>query len=111
MVGEFISPAEMVSAFSRVTGLRDEHRSAYTREGLLTHFPEMRENPLLVDEVLGMAEYAVEFGYFREDRELQWNRSVDPDALSWEQFLRATAWRGRRPRSPTDSSGRTAHEQ
>ncbi len=94
VVGELISPGEMVATFSRVTGLRAEYRSAYTREGLLTYFPELGENPLLVDEILGMAEYAVEFGYFREDRDLRWSRSVDSAALSWEQFLRATKWRG-----------------
>lgn len=94
VVGELISPGEMVATFSRVTGLRAEYRSAYTRDGLLTYFPELGGNPLLVDEILGMAEYAVEFGYFREDRDLRWSRSVDSAALSWEQFLRATKWRG-----------------
>lgn len=96
VVGELISPGEMVDAFSRVTGLRAEYRSAYSREGLLTYFPELGENPLLVDETLGMAEYAVQFGYFREGRDLRWSRSVDSAALSWEQFLRATSWRGGR---------------
>ncbi|MFD9701349.1 hypothetical protein [Lentzea sp. NPDC059081] len=28
------------------------------------------------------------------DRDLRWSRSVDPDTLSWEQFFRATDWRG-----------------
>lgn len=96
IVGEFISPGEMVAAFSRITGLRTEYRNAYSREGLLTYFPELSENPLLVDENLGMAEYAVQFGYFKDDRDLRWSRSIDPDALSWEQFLRATGWRGGR---------------
>lgn len=96
IVGELISPGEMVDAFSRITGLRAEYRSAYSREGLLTYFPELGENPLLVEEVLGMAAYAVQFGYFKDDRDLQWSRSIDPDALSWEQFLRATSWRGDR---------------
>jgi uncharacterized protein YbjT (DUF2867 family) len=96
IVGECISPGEMVDAFSRVTGLRAEYRSACSREELLTSFPELGENALLVDEVLGMAEYAVQFGYFRDDRDLQWSRTIDPDALSWEQFLRTTGWRGGR---------------
>ncbi|MFC4913062.1 NmrA/HSCARG family protein [Actinomadura gamaensis] len=96
VIGDVVSPGEMVEAFSRVTGLKAEYRSACSREGLLTYFPELGENPLLVDEILGMAEYAVEFGYYREDRDMEWSRSVDPGALSWEGFLRATDWRGAR---------------
>ena len=96
VVGEVISPREMVDAFSRVTGLEAEYRSAYSREGLLTYFPELGENPLLVDETLGMVEYAVEYGYFGDGRDLEWSRRIDPGALSWEQFLRRTAWRGER---------------
>ncbi|MFJ4502029.1 NmrA/HSCARG family protein [Streptomyces sp. NPDC088864] len=96
VVGEVISPAEMVDTFSRVTGLKTEYRNAHSREGLLTYFPELGENPLLVDEILGMAEYAVEFGYFRDDRDMHWNRSAAPGPLSWERFLRATDWRGDR---------------
>ncbi|MGW1998329.1 NmrA/HSCARG family protein [Embleya sp. NPDC001921] len=96
VVGEVISPGEMVDAFSRITGLKAEYRSAYSREGLLTYFPELGGNPLLVDEILGMAEYAVEFGYYRQDRDIQWSRSVGSGGLSWESFLRATAWRGDR---------------
>ncbi|WP_055588400.1 NmrA/HSCARG family protein [Peterkaempfera griseoplana] len=96
VVGDVISPGEMVDVFSRVTGLKAEYRNACSREGLLTCFPELGENPLLVDEILGMAEYAVEFGYFAEHRDMEWSRRVDPDALSWEQFLRRTDWRGER---------------
>jgi hypothetical protein len=50
----------------------------------------------LVREILGMVEYAVEYGYFRNDRDLLWSRQVDPDALTWEQFLRRTAWNGQK---------------
>ncbi|MCG6498553.1 NmrA/HSCARG family protein [Kitasatospora sp. A2-31] len=96
VVGDTVSPGEMVEAFSRVTGLKAEYRDACSRNGLLTYFPELGENPLLVDEILGMAEYAVEFGYFRHDRDTEWSRRIDPDALSWEQFLRRTDWRGER---------------
>lgn len=96
VVGDVISPGEMVDVFSRVTGIKAEYRSACSRAGLLTYFPELGENPLLVDEILGMAEYAVEFGYYREDRDLRWSRSVDSGALNWEKFLRATEWRGGR---------------
>ena len=94
VVGDLISPGEMIATFSRITGLRAEYRNAYSRDGLLRYFPELGQNPLLVDETLGMVEYAVHFGYFREDRDLQWSRSVDSHTQSWEHFLRATNWRG-----------------
>ena len=94
VVGDVISPGEMVDAFSRATGLKAEYRNAYSREGLLTYFPELGGNPLLVDEILGMIEYAVEFGYFQADRDMHWSRGVDPGAVSWKQFLQATDWRG-----------------
>ncbi len=94
IVGETISPQEMVEAFSRATGLKAEYRDAFSREGLLTYVPDLGANPLLVDEILGMAEYVVEFGYFRDDRDLQWSRRVDPEALNWEQFVRGMSWRG-----------------
>ncbi|MFI0898134.1 NmrA/HSCARG family protein [Streptomyces sp. NPDC020983] len=96
VVGDVISPAEMVDAFSRVTGLKAEYRSACSREDLLACFPELGENPLLVDEILGMAEYAVEHGYFGEHRDTGWSRRIDPGALTWEQFLRRSDWRGER---------------
>lgn len=94
IVGELITPGEMVTAFSRVTGRRAEYRDAYSREGLLKYFPELGANPLLVDETLGMVEYAVESGFFRPDRDLGWSRRIDPAALTWEQFLRTSGWRG-----------------
>ena len=96
VVGDVISPAEMVEAFSRVTGLKAEYRDAYSREGLLTYFPELGVNPLAADETIGMVEYAVEFGYFGGDRDLEWSRRIDPNTLTWEQFLRNTDWRGER---------------
>lgn len=96
IVGEFISPGEMVAAFSRVTGQRAEYRDAYSREGLLTYFPELGVNPLMADETFGMVKYAVEYGFFQEDRDVHWSRSIDPETLTWEQFLRANDWRGDR---------------
>lgn len=95
VVGDVVSPAEMVETFSRVTGLKAEYRSAYSREGLLTYFPALGENPLVVDEILGMVQYVVEYGYFRDDRDTTWSRRFDPNALNWEQFLRKTGWQGR----------------
>lgn len=94
VVGDVVSPAEMVETFSRVTGLKAEYRNAYSREGLLTYFPALDENPLDVDETIGMVEYAVEFGYFRDDRDIPWSRRIDPNTLTWEQFLRKTDWHG-----------------
>jgi hypothetical protein len=41
-----------------------------------------------------MVEYAVEYGYYREDRDLAWSRQVDPQALTWEQFVTRYNWRG-----------------
>jgi hypothetical protein len=38
----------------------------------------------------------VESGYFRKDRDLLWSRLVNPDTLTWEQFLRTTGWDGQK---------------
>jgi len=43
---------------------------------------------------MGMVQYTVEYGYFRNDRDLLWSRQIDPKALTWEQFLRTTGWQG-----------------
>ncbi|MBZ0138225.1 MAG: NmrA/HSCARG family protein [Pseudorhodoplanes sp.] len=94
IVNEMISPREMIETFQRVTGRKAEYRNAFTRGGLLQYFPEFGANPLLVEELLDMVEYAVDYGYFSKERDLQWSRRLDPNALNWEQFLRATGWRG-----------------
>jgi uncharacterized protein YbjT (DUF2867 family) len=94
VVGDIISPNEMVETFQRVTGKRAAYRSAYTRDELLRHFPQFGSNPDLVRELVGMVEYAVEYGYFQPHRDLEWSRTVDPNALTWEGFLRRTHWRG-----------------
>ncbi|MCQ6961119.1 NmrA/HSCARG family protein [Mucilaginibacter aquariorum] len=96
VVGELITPAEMVATFSRVTGKKAVYRSAYQRDEFLEHFPDFRPNDLLVDEIIGMVEYAVEYGYFAPDRDLQWSGSVNPNTSTWEQFLRDTGWQGER---------------
>ncbi|MFV0622647.1 NmrA/HSCARG family protein [Sphingomonas sp. ac-8] len=98
VIGEILSPDEMVETFSRVTGKKAVYSSAFTRDGLLHHFPDFAGNELLVRELLGMAEYAVEYGYYRSDRDLEWSRRIDPGSLTWEGFLRATEWQGE-PRS------------
>lgn len=94
VIGDIISPDEMVATFTRVTGKKAAYRSAYTRDELLHHFPDFAANELLVREILGMAEYAVEYGYYREDRDLAWSRKINPHSLTWEQFLRETGWQG-----------------
>jgi uncharacterized protein YbjT (DUF2867 family) len=96
VVGDIISPDEMVETFMRVTGKKAAYSSAFTREGLLHHFPEFAANELFVHELLGMAEYAVEYGYYRKDRDLLWSRQVNPSSVSWEQFLRTTKWQGQK---------------
>jgi uncharacterized protein YbjT (DUF2867 family) len=94
IVGDVISPREMVEAFQRVTGIKAEYRDAFTRDGLLRHFPEFAANELLVREILGMVEYAVEYGYYGTEHDLDWSRRLNPDTLNWEQYLRSTGWRG-----------------
>jgi uncharacterized protein YbjT (DUF2867 family) len=94
LVGDIISPREIVETFQRVTGIEAEYRSAYSREGLLRYFPEFAANESVVDELVGMVEYAVEYGYFAADRDLEWSRRLNSASLTWEQFLLATEWRG-----------------
>ena len=94
IVGDILSPREMVETFQRVTGIKAEYRNAYTKSGLLQYFPEFAANELLVEETVGMVEYAVEYGYFDKERDLDWSRRLDPGTLNWEQFLRSTGWRG-----------------
>lgn len=96
VIGDIISPQQMVDIFVGVTGKKAVYSSAYSREELLDHFPAFGSNEPLVQELTGMVEYAVEYGYFREDRDLTWSRKVNPGALNWEQFLRSTAWDGKR---------------
>ncbi|TAV72796.1 NmrA/HSCARG family protein [Rhizobium leguminosarum] len=94
IVGDIISPSEMIETFQRVTGLKAAYRNAFTRDGLLHYFPEFAANELLVREILGMVEYAVDYGYFGKEHDLEWSRRLNPDTLNWEQYLRTTGWRG-----------------
>jgi uncharacterized protein YbjT (DUF2867 family) len=96
IISDMISPQEMVDAFVRVTGKKAVYSSAFTREDFLKHFPEFGPNDLLLQEILGMAEYAVEYGYFGKDRDWLWSRQTNPGSLSWEQFLRKTGWQGQK---------------
>ena len=94
VIGDILSPDEIVSTFTRVTGKKAAYRSAYTREELLHHFPDFVANELLMRELLGMAEYATEYGYYRKERDLSWSRKINPNSLTWEKFLRVTGWQG-----------------
>ena len=99
VIGDIISPQEMVDTFTRVTGKKAEYNSAFAREELLHHFPEFGSNEILVQEISGMVAYAVDYGYFGKDRDLLWSRRIDPAALNWEQFLRTTGWGGEKSNS------------
>lgn len=111
VIGDIISPAEMIETFTRVTGQKAAYVSAYKSDELLHHFPDFAENQELVREIIGMAEFAVQYGYFRGDRDLEWSRRINSDSLSWERFLRATGWDGQRKAfglQPTPQPSRSA---
>jgi hypothetical protein len=94
VIGDIISPREMIETFQRVTGVEAEYRDAYSRENLLQHFPDFAANEPLVDELVGMVQYAVEDGYFRADRDLDLSRRLNPASPTWEHFLLESKWRG-----------------
>ncbi|MEH6309144.1 NmrA/HSCARG family protein [Olivibacter sp. CPCC 100613] len=96
VVGDILSPQEIVDTFVKVTGKKAVYSSAFTQQELLEHFPGFASNEGLVREILGMVQYAVEYGYFKKDRDLAWSRKITPDTLTWEQFLRHTGWNGER---------------
>lgn len=96
IVGEMISPREMVETFQRVTGIKTEYRSAFKRDELLRYYPAFGANDLIVKELIGMVEYAVEYGYFGNEHDLDWSRRLNPETLSWEKFLKTSGWRGGR---------------
>ncbi len=94
VIGEILTAREMVETFVRITGQPARYASAYSREELLHHFPGFAANDPLVHELIGMAEYAVEYGYYAPERDLTWSRGIDPGALTWETFLRRADWNG-----------------
>lgn len=94
VIGEFLTAREMVDTFVRVSGQRAHYASAYSRVDLLRHFPAFAANEHLVRELVGMVEYAVEYGYYAPERDLDWSRRIDPHALTWEQFLERSKWQG-----------------
>jgi len=94
VVGDIVSPQELVETFTQVTGKPAVYGSAYSREELLKHFPGFSGMDGVVDEIIGMAEYAVEYGYYSEERDLLWSRKINPDTLSWKDFLITSGWQG-----------------
>jgi len=94
VIGEILTARQIVDAFVRVSGQAAHYASAYTRDELLRHFPAFGSNPWLVDETVGMVEYAVEYGYYAPGRDLAWSRRIDPRALTWQQFLQQSGWQG-----------------
>jgi uncharacterized protein YbjT (DUF2867 family) len=94
VIGEILSPSEIVETFTRVTGKKAAYSSAFKREEMIHHFPALAANEGFIRESVGMVEYSVEYGYFRGDRDLQWSRKINPNSLTWEQFLRTTGWQG-----------------
>ncbi|RBL92902.1 NmrA/HSCARG family protein [Chitinophaga flava] len=96
VIGDIISPQEMVDTFIRVTGKKAVYSAAFTRDELLQHFPEFGSNEALVQEILGMVEYAVKYEYYGKDRDLFWSRKMNPNTLNWEQFLRTSGWMGQK---------------
>lgn len=96
VIGEILTAREIVDTFVRVTGRSAHYASAYTREELLHHFPAFGADEWLVRELIGMVTYAVEYGYYAPERDMTWSRRNDPNALTWEGFLRRSGWRGER---------------
>lgn len=94
VIGEMLTPREMVETFSKVTGKKAVYRSAFRRDELLHLFPAFAENNGLVDELTGMTEYAVSYGYFSKYRDLHWSRNVFPATRTWETFLIHSKWQG-----------------
>jgi len=92
VIGDIISPAEMVETFSRVTGQKAIYASAYSSDKFKHYYPKFTDE--FVHETMGMVEYAVDYGYFRKDRDTQWSRRINPDSLTWEKFLKKTRWDG-----------------
>lgn len=94
VIGEILTARQMVDTFVRVSGQKAHYASAYTREELLEHFPAFGANEYLVRELVGMVEYAVKYGYYAPDRDLEWSRKTNPNTLTWQQFLQRNEWQG-----------------
>ena len=96
VIGDMLTPNEMVETFTRVTGKKARYASTFKREEFLHYFPFFAGMGQFVEESEGMVQYTVEYGFFRSNRDLQWSRQINPNSLTWEQFLRKTGWQGDR---------------
>jgi len=94
VIGDILSPQQMVDTFTEVTAKKAVYAAAYTKQDLLHYFPALGTNEDLVREILGMAHYAAEHGYFAGHRDLSWSRSVLPNTVTWKTFLQKTNWQG-----------------
>jgi uncharacterized protein YbjT (DUF2867 family) len=81
VIGEILSPGEMVETFTRVTGKKAAYSSAFKREEMIHHFPAFAANEGFIRESVGMVEYTAEYGYFRSDRDLEWSRKISNKVL------------------------------
>jgi hypothetical protein len=52
VVGDIISPAEMIETFIRLTGQKAAYASAYKPEDWVGHLPDFASNPELVREII-----------------------------------------------------------
>jgi len=94
VIGQSLTPRQIIEVFNRVTGRNAVYRSAFSEDALRHYFPAFAENAVLAEEVAGMAEYAVNYGYFTPERDRQWSRTIHPHTLTWEAFLRQSGWQG-----------------
>jgi hypothetical protein len=94
VIGDMITPDEMVETFTRVTGKKAKYASAFKKEEFLQYFPHFAGFGDFVRESEGMVQYTTEYGYYGDDRDLEWSRRINPKSDTWEQFLRRTGWRG-----------------
>jgi hypothetical protein len=94
VIGDMITPHEMVETFTRVTGKKARYASAFKTDEFVQYFPHFAGFGEFVRESEGMVQYTVEHGFYGSDRDLQWSRRINTKSDTWEQFLKRTGWRG-----------------
>ncbi|SDZ86617.1 NmrA-like family protein [Arachidicoccus rhizosphaerae] len=94
VIGEFISPRQIVNDFNLITGQNAVYSSAYSKQELLHHFPDMSQQPELVQEILDMTHFVVKHGYYRKQRDIEWSQNLNPERLTWKGFIKQTKWQG-----------------
>jgi hypothetical protein len=83
VVGDIISPNEMVETFQRVTGKKAAYRSAYTRDELLRYFPALSA-PTSCSCARSSGWWSMRvYGYFQPHRDL----GVEPQDRSDDAHL------------------------